>query len=74
MTTKNNPRLRWPGADENASGDVVSTAILAQPPDIARGPSGDCCILCGKVAENLPLEHGCKPNIDVQAYRARGAA
>jgi hypothetical protein len=72
MDPKTNPRLRWPGADENASGDGISFAeILAQPPDIARGPAGDCCILCGKVAENLPLEHGCKPNIDVQAYRAQ---
>jgi hypothetical protein len=40
------------------------------PNDIARGPAGDCCILCGKVAGSLPLDHGCKPNIEVQAYRA----
>jgi hypothetical protein len=61
------------GAIEKTPGDGegFSRLILAQTPDIARGPAGDCCILCGKVAENLPLDHGCKPNIDVEAYRAQ---
>jgi hypothetical protein len=61
------------GAIEKTPGDGegFSRLILAQPPDIARGSAGDCCILCGKVAVNLPLDHGCKPNIDVQAYRAQ---
>jgi hypothetical protein len=53
-----------------ASGVAVS---LEQPSDneIARGSAGDCCILCGKVGIDLPLDHGCKPNIDVEAYRAQ---
>jgi hypothetical protein len=47
--------------------------ILKQPSDneIARGPAGDCCILCGKVGIDLPLDHGCRPSIDVEAYRAQ---
>jgi hypothetical protein len=69
---KSQPRAADAGADEKPTGDGgISTATLAQAPDIARGPAGDCCILCGKVAENLPLDHGCKLNIDVQAYRAQ---
>jgi hypothetical protein len=38
---------------------------------IARGSAGDCWILCGAVAENLLLDHGGVPNIDVDAYRAQ---
>jgi hypothetical protein len=52
MTIKVNPRAADAGADEKPTGDGgISTATLAQAPDIARGPAGDCCILCGKVAE-----------------------
>lgn len=31
---------------------------------IARGPAGSCCVLCGKVALHLPVEHGCIPNVE----------
>lgn len=46
---------------------------LEQPTDneIACGSAGDCCILCGLVGIDLPLNHGCQPNIDVEAYRAQ---
>jgi hypothetical protein len=46
-------------------------SAIPQPDEIARGPAGDCCILCGKVGIHLPLDHGCRPNIDVEAYRAQ---
>jgi hypothetical protein len=52
-----------------AQATIRATDGRPLPADIARGPAGDCCILCGKVAENLPPDHGCKPNIDGQAYR-----
>jgi hypothetical protein len=41
------------------------------PDEIARGSAGDCCILCGLVGINLSLDHGCRPNIDVEAYQAQ---
>jgi len=73
MTIKNNR----PAADRAAiektpgEGDWFSAVTLAQPADIARGPAGDCCILCGKVGIDLPPDHGCKPTIDVEASRAQ---
>jgi hypothetical protein len=62
-----------PAPDTLAVGASGVAFILDQPSenDIARGTAGDCCILCGKVGIDLPLDHGCIPNIDVQAYRAR---
>lgn len=45
--------------------------VIPQPNEIARGPAGDCCILCGLVGIDLPLDHGCQPDIDVDAYRAQ---
>jgi hypothetical protein len=45
--------------------------FIPRPEEIARGSAGDCCILCGKVGINLPDDHRCKPNIDVDAYRAQ---
>jgi len=32
-------------------------------PHIARGRSGDCCTLCGRVRVKLPGDHGCAPNL-----------
>jgi hypothetical protein len=60
-----------PAPDTFAVGALGVEPILEQTADIARGPAGDCCILCGKVVVNLPLDHGCKPDIDVEAYRAQ---
>jgi hypothetical protein len=48
--------------------------VIPQPNEIARGRAGDCCVLCGQVGIDLPLDHGCQPNIDVQAHRAERAA
>ena len=74
------------GGDEAAVGIGVPSPVICRPrlsqqrvpvdiaatgADIARGSAGDCCILCGLVGINLPLDHGCKPNIDVEAYRAQ---
>jgi hypothetical protein len=50
---------------------VGVVTFIPQPNEIARGTAGDCCILCGKVGIHLPIDHGCQPNIDVAAYRAR---
>jgi hypothetical protein len=44
---------------------------IANASDIARGRAGDCCVLCGKVGIDLPIDHGCRPNIDIEAYRAQ---
>jgi hypothetical protein len=42
-------------------------------PVIARGTAGDCCVWCGKVGINLPIEHGCKPNVTAeQVYGIHG--
>jgi hypothetical protein len=71
MNPKTNPAVGNGGADENASGDGISIVILSQTHDIARGPSGDCCIYCGLVAENLPQDHGCKP-IDAEPDATEG--
>jgi len=30
---------------------------------ISRGRSGDCCLLCGRIGVDLPVEHGCLPDI-----------
>jgi hypothetical protein len=63
-----------PAADTLAVGASGVAFILEQPTDndIARGPAGSCCILCGKVGIDLPLDHRCQPSsIDVAAYRAR---
>jgi hypothetical protein len=30
---------------------------------ISRGSAGDCCLLCGKVRVDFPVEHGCIPNL-----------
>jgi hypothetical protein len=62
-----------PAPDTVAVGASGVAFILKQPTDneIARGSAGDCCILCGKVGVLLPLDHSCRPNIDVEAYRAQ---
>jgi hypothetical protein len=45
--------------------------------EITRGTAGDCCLLCGKVRVDLPVEHGCIPNltpnqlVDLRAAAAR---
>ena len=66
------PRCGQGGYRETpGEGDWFSAVTLAQPADIARGPAGDCCILCGKVGIDLPPDHGCKPTIDVEASRAQ---
>jgi hypothetical protein len=56
-----------------AAGGLLAPPTLPTPPDIVRGSAGDCCILCGKVGIHLPVDHGCQPNIDVEAHRARVA-
>jgi hypothetical protein len=64
-----------PAPDTLAVGASGVALILEQPSDseLARGSAGDCCILCGKVGIHLPVDHGCQPNIDVEAHRARVA-
>jgi hypothetical protein len=64
-----------PAPNTLAVGASSVAFILEQPTDndIARGTAGDCCILCGLVGIDLPLNHGCRPNIDVEAHRARVA-
>jgi hypothetical protein len=53
--------LQGPVRDTNwVLGAEASLIEIATGADIARGRSGDCCILCGRVAENLPEDHGCK--------------
>jgi hypothetical protein len=66
----NDETRREAGSETTVSG-WWSSEILIAPDDIARGSAGDCCILCGAVAENVLLDHGCVPNIDVDAYRAQ---
>ena len=66
-----NDETRREAGSETTVDGWWSNEILIAPDDIARGPAGDCCILCGQVGINLPDDHGCRPNIDVQAYRAR---
>jgi hypothetical protein len=47
--------------------DPAAVTVREQPPtyvEIARGPAGDCCLLCGKVGIDLPDEHGCTPTVD----------
>jgi hypothetical protein len=51
---------------------VVGVSVIPQPNEIARGSAGDCCILCGKVGIDLPLEHGCKPNVTAQEVYGDG--
>jgi hypothetical protein len=64
--------LRGPVRDTNwALGAQASLSETATGADIARGPSGDCCVLCGLVGIDLPLDHDCRPSIDVEAYRAQ---
>jgi hypothetical protein len=58
-------------APETTVGGWWSNEILIAPDEIARGPAGDCCVYCGLVRFNLPLDHDCRPNIDVVAYRAQ---
>jgi hypothetical protein len=44
------------------------------PVEIARGTASDCCcVLCGKVRVDLPVEHGCIPNLtpEQEANRLR---
>jgi hypothetical protein len=73
MNPKANPLPGEQGAAQTTADEAMSRFIV--PDDlgrfIARGSAGDCCILCGKVGIHLPLDHGCRPNIDVQAYRNR---
>ena len=72
MAEKNNAPLGSGGVNQTlAAGGMLAPPILPTPRDIARGSAGDCCILCGKVGIDLPLVHGCRPNIDVDAYRAQ---
>jgi hypothetical protein len=73
------PKVRPPAGNREAQttsvgrvvDDIVAANNSAQTPEIARGTAGDCCIWCGKVGIHLPLDHGCRPNIDVEAYRAQ---
>jgi hypothetical protein len=51
--------------------DIAPVPFIPQPNDIARGPAGNCCVLCGKVGIDLPIDHNCRPNIDIEAYRAQ---
>jgi hypothetical protein len=39
--------------------------------EISRGTAGDCCVRCGRVGIDLPVEHGCVPNLtpEQEAYR-----
>lgn len=53
-------------AEKSATGqDLKSTLGHAGdiPVDISRGPAGDCCIYCGRVAVDLPVDHACRPNL-----------
>jgi hypothetical protein len=53
-------------AEKSATGqDLKSTVGHAGdiPVDISRGPAGDCCIYCGRVAVDLPVDHACRPNL-----------
>jgi hypothetical protein len=46
-----------------------SSRVTDQPPtlvDISRGTAGDCCVLCGRVGVDLPIEHGCVPNLSAE--------
>jgi len=56
-----------------AGSGLLAPPILPTPSDISRGSAGDCCLWCGLVGVDLPDDHGCKPDIDVIAYRARVA-
>jgi hypothetical protein len=66
-----NDETRREAGSETTVGGWWSNEILIAPDDIARGPSGDCCILCGLVGVDLPLDHGCRPSVDVEAYRVQ---
>ena len=66
-----NDETRRGAGSETTVGGWWSNEILIAPDEIARGQAGDCCITCGRVGIDLPLDHGCVPNIDVQAYRAQ---
>jgi hypothetical protein len=46
-------------------------SVIPLPNEIARGPAGDCCLLCGLIGIDLPLNHDCRPNIDVETHRAQ---
>jgi hypothetical protein len=65
-----NAETRREAGSETVRG-LWSSEILIAPDEIARGASGDCCILCGLVSIDLPPDQGCKSNIDVEAYRNR---
>jgi hypothetical protein len=45
---------------------LILTAAVDIPVEIRRGPAGDCCILCGRVGIDLPVEHGCIPNLSAE--------
>jgi hypothetical protein len=66
-----NDETRREAGSETTVGGKWSNEILIAPDEIARGPAGDCCILCGLVGVDLPLDHGCQPSIDVEEHRAQ---
>jgi hypothetical protein len=59
--------IRAPGAAE-----VTIRKTDGLHTEISRGPAGDCCILCGAVAINLPDDHGCVPTVDPAALARPG--
>ncbi len=50
---------RCPGP---SAGDLAT--VTAPGRDyISRGRSGDCCLLCGRTGVDLPVLHGCLPDL-----------
>lgn len=60
------PSKRAPLAKLPAKGNTARLPPVGVPTiddHISRGPAGGCCLRCGKVGIELPVEHGCIPDV-----------